>query len=464
MYRRIPPKRLFQQCSFAFVAGLGLSTMVTAWTTTIQSHGVLRKPIPTTVVTPTSTTKVSNIKKPWCFLYASNLSGDGGDYGDDGRSNQIPSTRPSGSWQLRNSFEQFLNQCAIQSLLFHMVSLKDRYTALWLEDFTKPIIHSRTKENDGRDQLLSNMASAWNNAMHETRPTERTIQLLTYHGLDAINTTVFPTWDDYFKILLQQPTVEYTIESSRPAGMVPSYTLDIVPASLCSRILSVREQIAQEFVNDLDVIAEQSLTAMDKYRGSSNQKLDRIHQYFLEMSIHEDYKPSPLRKGNFDLLLSMTTQEAIHRILNKWCENNNNGNNDKNQERWVDYSAKTSASVQFLRNFYAQRIGTHFTGSNYYGRADDFLDELLQISPRMVQLQDSVSGWVDPDHLVDMIFKVRVPALLCIELNGVTRLLSMTGGRSSTLNVRKFPFPFLRLSLCRIGTGEGGIRMDRNFT
>ncbi|KAG7349406.1 hypothetical protein IV203_012003 [Nitzschia inconspicua] len=314
---------------------------------------------------------------------------------------QVPSSFNGGSyWQLDNSFELFLNQCTIQSLIFLINSLKDRHTALWLEDFTQPIIRSRTKEDNGRDQVLTNMATALNDAMHETQM-ERPIKLLTYHGLGAINTTLFPTWDLYFQKLLQQPTVEYVIESSRPH--VPSYTLEIVPASLCSRLISVREQIAREFVKDLDVIAESSLTVMDQYRQSANsgtRKLERIHQYFLETSVHEDYMPSPLRKGNFDLLLSLTTQEAIHRILNRLC-----GTDNHQDDCLVD--DPDQASVQFLRNFYARRIGTHFTGSNFYGRADDFMDELLQTLPSVVQLQDSECGLVDPEHLVEMIFKER---------------------------------------------------------
>lgn len=323
-----------------------------------------------------------------------------------------------GDWQLDNSFEQFLNQCSIQSLIFLINSLKDRHTALWLEDFTQPIIHSKTKEEKSKeDQTLSNMAAALNDAMHETQMV-RPIKLLSYHGLGAINTTRFPTWDVYFEQLLQQPILEYTIESSRPH--VPSYTLDIVPASLCSRLISVREQIAREFVNDLDAIAEFSLTVMETYyrqqrqsnNNNNNDKLERMPRYFLERNDYEDYMPSPLRKGNFDLLLAITTQEAIHRTLNRLCtnSNNNNKNRDKNDDD-DDYclveGSPDSVSVQFLRNFYVQRIGSHFTGSNIYGWADDFLDELLQTLPRsVVQLQDSKSGLVDPERLLEMIFKV----------------------------------------------------------
>jgi hypothetical protein len=264
-----------------------------------------------------------------------------------------------------------------------MNSLKDRNTAHWLEDFTQPVIHKRTKETNRADhETLSNMASAWNDAMQGSYQMEpRQIKLLTYHGLGAMNTTLFPTWDSFFERLLQQEPVSYEIESSRPNA--PTYTLDIVPASLCSRILSVREQIAREFVHDLDVIAESSLTAMETV--PEKRRLERIHQYFLEMSVHEDYVPSPLRKGNFDLLLSMTTQEAVHRILK-------NPRDDSGDESYVPW----------LRQVYAQRIPTHFTGSSFYGRAEDFLEELLEqdsdtaVVERILQQREKVaSEWLE---------------------------------------------------------------------
>jgi hypothetical protein len=340
--------------------------------------------------------------------------------GVDNSNSNFPPPSPSSSspggnhWELYNSFELFLNQCSIQSVLFLMNSLRDRHTALWLEDFTQPLIHVRTKDvNNKREQVLSNMATAFNDAMTMSQQVERPIRLLTYHGLNAINTTIYPTWMSYFERLLEQSVVTYTIESNRL-----TYDLDINPASLCSRIISVREQIAREFVNDLDVIAESSLQAMENYYKKATTPttgpvgLDRINQYFLEMSIHEDYVPSPLRKGNFDLLQTLTTQEAIHRILNRSLPSTKPSsgqeeecptNDDKSGSgTTIDYS-----SLQFLRNFYVKRIGTHFTGSNFYARADDFLDELLWTPPSIVQLQDSDCGLVDPIGIVDLILKER---------------------------------------------------------
>ena len=302
---------------------------------------------------------------------------------DEGRS----SNANGAPWKLKNDFEMFLNQVTIQSLIFLINSLRDRHTALWLEDFTQPVILSRTKDK-ASDHVLSNMAKALNDATHETQM-ERPIHLLTYHGLGAINTTLFPTWETYFQQLLQQDTVAYRIESTR--AHVPAYEMEINPASLCSRLISVREQIAREFVNDLDVIAEMSGTMMQRYFDSNERgEMEKPNLLFLESSVHNDYAPSPLRKGNFDLLMTLTTQEAVHRVLN-------------------DESLRQTdkASLLFLRNFYVARIETHFTGSNWYGRAEDFMQELFNSSPSVMQLQDEDCDLVDPLRAAEMVLQQR---------------------------------------------------------
>jgi hypothetical protein len=287
-----------------------------------------------------------------------------------------------GQWSLLNDFPTFLNQAAIQSLVFLVTSLRDRHTAIWLEDFTQPIIRSRTKDR-ASDEVLSNMATALSSAMHETAA-ERPLELLTYHGLGAINATRFPTWNSFFEQLLQEETVSYRVESTR--SHVPSYDIEINPASLCRRLLSVREQIAREFATDLDAIIEMSETMTNRY---SDGKLEKPNLFFLDSSVHEDYSPSPLRKGNFDLLLTLTTQEAVHRILNLECP------------------GSCKATVAFLYDFYLHRIETHFTGSNWYGRAEDFLEQLLQTPPSSIQIQDDVVSLIDPMHLAELILTQR---------------------------------------------------------
>lgn len=77
---------------------------------------------------------------------------------------------------------------------------------------------------------------------------------LKYHGLAILNRTRFPTWESYFEQLLEQPKECFLVESYH--GHIPTYEIDIDPASLVRRMLSVRMQIAQEFEHDLQVIAD----------------------------------------------------------------------------------------------------------------------------------------------------------------------------------------------------------------
>ena len=141
------------------------------------------------------------------------------------------------------------------------------------------------------------------------------ILLLSYHGVGIMNTTLFPTWDEYFGQLLQQPAESYIIQSNNP--YVPDYDLEINPGSLCSRIISIREQISNEFVNDLDVIADLGGQTLENYwdelkRSSQEQNPNSSqdnepqeqpstnsfgNMLFLELSPNDYYdrKPSPLR-------------------------------------------------------------------------------------------------------------------------------------------------------------------------
>ena len=320
---------------------------------------------------------------------------------DEDTQDMIPENLLEGPWVLANDFQMFLNQCALQSLLFLMNEVRDRQTALWLEEFAQPIIRRRTLVKR-QDFILSDMAKAVEGATNSSASQEyKEIRLLYYHGLAAMNTTRFPSWESFFETLLKEPTETYVITSA--SRFVPDYELEINPASLCSRLVSVREQIAREFVKDLSVIEDlggQTIASYwEKLKATKYDDegipVERPSMLFLDYTadMQSDYAPSPLRKGNFDLLMLISTQESIHRVLNDPSKRSN-GSPDK-------------ASIHFLRSFYAQRIGSHFTGSQFYGRADDFLEELLKTPPSTVQLQDEETALVDPVRIVEMILKER---------------------------------------------------------
>jgi len=222
--------------------------------------------------------------------------------------------------------------------------------------------------------------------------------LLQYHGLAALNTTIFPTWDAYFEKLLQKNIVHYTIVSSFGG----EYELDIDPSSLCSRLVSVREQISREFVRDLEVISQMSNRTLESYWEKLKQQtesdyedsdipiaFERENLLFLELNVG-DHAPSPLRKGNFDLLMLLTTQESIHRVLH-----------DKNRQ-----GGPERVTNEYLKQFYFERVH-YFRGPQRYGRADDFIEELLSRNPRMITVAEGVTSLIDPTRIAELVLKAR---------------------------------------------------------
>lgn len=285
----------------------------------------------------------------------------------------------SSRWTVYNDFPLFLTQCSIQSFLFLLKSMRDPHTVVWMENFTQPAIHLAEKPSP-------HDLPAW--------AAEKS-QLLSYHGLHAMNTTRFPTWESYFSELIEQPQEIFIIESS--FKQFPDYELEINPVRLCTRLLSVRQQIAREFVKDLDVIAETTNQTMETFREAlGNAKdgkvtIERANLMFLDLgAASSDIAPSPLRKGNFDLLSLLTTQEAIHRVLN-----------DPERQSGVD-----AAGNKFLKDFYLARMVSHFSGSQRYRRADHFFEELLGTSPNL-QVSKGETTLVNPAGIAEVIIRVR---------------------------------------------------------
>jgi hypothetical protein len=316
--------------------------------------------------------------------------------------------KPSGyPYQLENDFQMFLSQCALQSMLFLLEQVRDRQTALWIEGFIQPVL--RRKEHDNsQDITLDNMAQAED--IQAARHTVEEVKLLKYHGLGIFDIDRFPTWQFFFEKLLEEDAITYIIENDNPH--VPDYELEINPASLCSRIISVREQIAKEFVRDLDVIADLGGQTMETYWESLKQKNEKqeggdfnaktANLIFMESFDMEEYVPSPLRKGNFDLLVNLATQESIHRVLNKYHHQLKNNDGDQR------FETSDLASLLYLDGFYSKRKGTHFAGSQWYGRADDLLKELLMTPPSTVQVPGKEEvHLVDPIRIVEMILEER---------------------------------------------------------
>ncbi len=104
---------------------------------------------------------------------------------------------------------------------------------------------------------------------------------------------------------------------------------------------------------------------------------------------------TPFRKGSFDLLQSLSLQEAIHRILREYKSKGSN----------------KEVSFNFLRDFYLQRVGSYFDGYVDYGRADDFLEELLLTNPS-VRTSETYMELIDPHSIANDIIEMRSEVLI----------------------------------------------------
>ena len=280
----------------------------------------------------------------------------------------------------------FLTQRCIQSFMFLLAATRDLHTVWWLDDFVQPITINNYWDDDV--DLKPGAADTF-------RENDKRIgsKLLNYHGLSALNTTIFPLWDTFFTSLLDQPDTVLKVSTPKDVGtrVYSEFDIDIKPARLCARILSVREQIAREMTGDLKAIANMGQMIFSSYKQNSIERkntkpktgtnnigesapygFDRPSIMYINFDPQDDDElaPSPLRKGNFDLLYNLITQTAIMQLLQ--CDEGVVVGEDVMQNK---------ANQLFLSKFYLERQITHFIGSQWYGKGDDFIEELILYTP-----------------------------------------------------------------------------------
>lgn len=363
------------------------------------------------------------------FLY-----GNIGDYDD---ASFAMSNEDGSYWKLQNDFSMFLTQRSIQSFMFLTSQLRDPETCYWVEEFTQSnLVEKNEDDSSSGDTIpnLSDVSTGKSDCDDDGGP--RSLFLLKYHGLAAMDTTRFPTWESYFEEMLQQPSDRWIIASDRPHVM--DYTWEIDPSSLCSRILSVREQLSREFAKDLQAVSDMGGQTFEWYwerlrqsrdqeiRGDETQQIENLsigetgntplvdsgslrgsrqNLLFLEINVDDptlDHKPSPLRWGNFDLLVLLATEESIHRVLNRWQSKKSEG----------DLRGAEYVSYEFLENFYRER--QHFFQGPLpsYGKADDILEELLSSalsfkSDSTADGNSSSAAVINPTKIAELVLRER---------------------------------------------------------
>jgi hypothetical protein len=111
----------------------------------------------------------------------------------------------------------------------------------------------------------------------------------------------------------------------------------------------------------------------------------------------QDFISSPIRKGSFDLLQLLSLHESIHRVL-----------------RWYkDAGSGKEVSFVWLRDYYFDNVAEYFDGCQRYGRADDFIEGLLQAVPTIRTTGVNVKNkLVDPMSIASDILDMRSQVLL----------------------------------------------------
>jgi len=238
---------------------------------------------------------------------------------------------------------------------------------------------------------------------------------LEYHGTGAFNLTRWGEWDCVFLEMMEQPVNKIIIQARRRGGgggglaggsknnpfikdRFVEYEVMVDPKSLSSRIMAVREQIANELMKDLNMVIVYNEGILDTYNAkqttNTNSPIDQNAMLMLENSIALDpIASSPFRKGNFDLLLLLTLHEAIHRILRSYAPGGG--------------ATENAISFQWLREFYSGTVGEYFDGNGRYGRADEFMTRLLEVTPSMIDNGSGSMALVDPARITEDIIAER---------------------------------------------------------
>jgi hypothetical protein len=86
----------------------------------------------------------------------------------------------------------------------------------------------------------------------------------------------------------------------------------------------------------------------------------------------EPVKSSPIRQGSYDLLFLLSLHESILRVLRDY--------KTSGEEKQVSFN--------WLKDFFYERLDSHFDGPKRYGRADDFMEELLLCTPSLRNTND----------------------------------------------------------------------------
>ena len=126
---------------------------------------------------------------------------------------------------------------------------------------------------------------------------------------------------------------------------------------------------------------EDNTEKVDPDKGKQKTVYDRsILSTWSQLLWSPKRSSSPFRKGNFDLLLLLATQESIHRVLNSYKK---------------DETIRPETR-EWLLDFYKDNVNEYFDGHQTYARSEDFLEEMLKSPRTLIETNSEILAWIDP--------------------------------------------------------------------
>lgn len=232
----------------------------------------------------------------------------------------------------------------------------------------------------GRDQITADWLEAWEG--HEG--------IRHYHGLNGLHVG----GRDFLNKLLRAPNEEVVVEFKRrgngghggsqarsealgEAGNpylkdhVFEYKTKIEPRRLCDRLMSIERDMAEEWVEDLQLLGKENDEMWRSFFEIVREDEDKLKN--LQMPVYQhDPSDGPsgtsFRGGNYDLLRRLSTWKAIKKLLKDYSSGN----------------AEDQAKAGFLERMFTVH-GSEFEGDGPYSVDKTFFQALLDSSPSMVR-------------------------------------------------------------------------------
>lgn len=238
--------------------------------------------------------------------------------------------------------KNFLTQRALQTAIFQLADL-------------------------GRDEITANWIEGW--AGHEG--------IRRYHGLNGLKLH----WRDYLSKLTAAPPETVVVEfKRRGAGVggwskdnpylqnhVYEYKEEIVPQKLANKIMRLREEIASEWDEDLQLLSKENDEMWRSFFEKVREKGEDAQAHLQMPAFQHDFSDSNCgtnyRGGNYDLLKRMATRQAIQEVL---------------------AAGENKVECEVLDRIFAVH-GAEFQGDAGYGVDMKFLEDLLGRSPSFVR-------------------------------------------------------------------------------